>query len=234
VTRLDRALRWPLWCWRNLVVTLVVLLLLLSAAGRVSASLTPAKGADGGPARPAAVRDVPARTAPAAGGVPTTPARPAPVRRSSPGPTPPGPRAPRAEVPGPTAPAGPGQSVTRVAEAFARAWSRSSLPLSPWLSGVRPWVTPTLAKGLSETDPGRIPATRVIGEAQLVRASRDSAAVLVPTDGGPITTTLRRVRSRWLVAGVAPAGQPPAAPTPSLAPPVKPTPPARRPLPAGR
>jgi len=98
---------------------------------------------------------------------------------------------------------------------------------------VRPWVTPTLARGLSETDPGRIPATRVIGEAQLVRASRDTAEVLVPTDGGPIATTLTRVRSRWLVAGVAPAGQPPAAPTPSLAPPVRPSPAARRSPPAG-
>ena len=222
MTRLDRALRWPLWCWRNLVVTLVVLLVLLGAAGRVSASRAPsgasARGADQRPARPAAGRDVPAWTTPAPGGVPTTPARPAPIRRTSSGPTP---------------PAGPGQSVTRVAEAFAQAWSRSSLPPSAWLRGVRPWVTPTLARGLSETDPSRIPATRVIGEAQLVRASRDTAAVLVPTDGGPITTMLTRVRSRWLVAGVAPAGQPPAAPTPSLAPPVHASPAARRSPPAG-
>ena len=158
MTRLDRALRWPLWCWRNLVVTLVVLLVLLGVAGRVSASLAPAGGADGGPARPAAVRDVPARTAPAAGGVPTTAVRP-----PSSGPRSPGPRSPGPEAPGRTAPAGPGQSVTRVAEAFARAWSRSSLRPSPWLSGVRPWVTPALASGLAETDPSRIPATRVIG-----------------------------------------------------------------------
>ena len=222
MTRLDRALRWPLWCWRNLAVTLVVLLVLLGAAGRVSASRTPAGasagGADQQPLRPAAARDVPEWTTPGTDGVPTTPLRPAPVRRTP---------------AGPTAPAGPGQSVTRVAEAFARAWSRSSLSPSPWLRGVRPWVTPTLAKGLSETDPSRIPATRVIGEAQLVRASRDTAADLVPTDGGPITTTLTRVRSRWLVARVAPAGQPPAAPTPSLAPPVQASPAARRSPPAG-
>lgn len=232
MTRLDRALRWPLWCWRNLVVTLVVLLVLLGAAGRVSASRAPSGASGGGPgpqlARPAAAGDVPARTAPAAVGVPTTPVRPAPVRGTSSGPRSPGPTSP-----GPTAPAGPGQSVTRVAEAFAQAWSRSSLRPSPWLRGVRPWVTPTLARGLSETDPSRIPATRVIGEAQLVTASRDTAEVVVPTDGGPITTTLTRVRSRWLVARVAPAGQPPAAPTPSLAPPVKPSPPARRSPPAG-
>ena len=83
----------------------------------------------------------------------------------------------------------------------------------------QPYVTPALAAGLAQTDPVRVPATKVTGEAVLLTASATSAQVKVPTDGGSIVVTLSRASSGpWLVSEVAPAGQPPGALTPDLRP----------------
>ena len=109
--------------------------------------------------------------------------------------------------------------MTRVATAFALAWSSSSRSQLEWTRGIQPFVTPALAAGLAQTDPARVPATKVTGEAMLLTASATFAQVRVPTDGGSIVVTLNRVASGpWRVSDVAPAGQPPGAPTPDLHP----------------
>ena len=111
------------------------------------------------------------------------------------------------------------ESVTRAATAFAKAWSSSGRSQQEWTRGIQPFVTPALAAGLAQTDPARVPATRVTGEAVLLTASATSAQVRVPTDGGSIVVTLSRALSGlWQVSDVAPAGQPPGAPTPDLRP----------------
>jgi hypothetical protein len=107
--------------------------------------------------------------------------------------------------------------VTRLATVFAQAWSSSGRSPQEWTRGIQPLVTPALATGLAQTDPARVPATKVTGEASLLTASATRAAVKVPTDGGGIVVTLRRTPAGpWRVSDVGPAGQPPGAPTPDL------------------
>ena len=201
-------LRWPLWSWRNLSVTLAAVLRVLYGMGRV---IEPAK------ITLAAVH-VPLATATAVP-VPTLSASPAapsaPDPATVPGTTPP--------TSAPSWPRG-SESVTRLASAFARAWSSSGRSQQEWTAGIQPFVTPALAAGLAQTDPARVPATKVTGEAVLLMASASSAEVRVPTDGGSIVVRLISASSGpWQVSDVAPAGQPPAAPTPDLHRPSSPT-----------
>jgi hypothetical protein len=200
----SNVLRWPLWSWRNLSVTVAAVLLVLFGVGRIiepskvtlstphvsriSATPTPSPSLASGPsaaASPQVPAPVPSTTAAtsAASGVPAN------------------------------------QSVTRVATAFAQAWSSSGRSQQEWTRGIQPFVTPALAVGLAQTDPARVPATKVTGEAVLLAASATSAQVKVPTDGGSIVVTLSRASSGpWRVSDVAPAGQPPGAPMPDLHP----------------
>jgi hypothetical protein len=195
-------LRWPLWSWRNLAVTAAALLLLLYGIGRV---IEPAKIT-------LSATHLPGVTA---GPTISTPAPTAALAGSSPTP---------ATVPGTSSTstglsATGGESVTRVTTAFAQAWSSSGRSQQEWTRGIQPFVTPALAAGLAQTDPARVPATKVTGEAALVTASATNASVRVPTDGGSIVVTLTRAASGgWQVSDVAPAGQPPGAPTPDLHP----------------
>jgi hypothetical protein len=199
--------RWPLYSWRNLSVTVVAVLFVLYGMGHVI-----------GPAKITLPRvHVPLVTATQESSASSlsTPALAAP----SPGPAAaPSTAQPTSAVSG--APAG--ESVTRLATAFAQAWTSSSRSQQQWTHGIQPFVTPVLAAGLAQTDPARVPATKVTGEAVLLTALATSAQVRVPTDGGSIVVTLEQVSGSWLVSDVAPAGQPPAAPTPDLRPPTSP------------
>ena len=193
-------LQWPLWSWRNLSITAAALLLVLYGLGLV---LGPAKIT-------LTASHMPLVTAG------PTPSEPSPSVSSSSG---------AATASGTTLPtsaasgAGGSESVTRVATAFAKAWSSSGRSQQEWTRGIQPFVTPALAAGLARTDPARVPATKVTGEAVLLTASATSAQVRVPTDGGSIVVTLKRAGSGpWQVSDVAPAGQPPDAPTPHLHP----------------
>ncbi|NMM35225.1 MAG: hypothetical protein HHJ13_14765 [Phycicoccus sp.] len=197
-------LRWPLWSWRNLSITAAALLLVLYGLGRVIG---------------------PAKITLTAGHVPLvtvgpTPSEPSPSVSSS-APSSSG----AATASGTTLPtsaasgAGGSESVTRVATAFAKAWSSSGRSQQEWTRGIQPFVTPALAAGLAQTDPARVPATRVTGEAVLLTTSATFAQVRLPTDGGSIVVSLSRAGSGpWRVSDVAPAGQPPGAPTPDLHP----------------
>ena len=202
-------LRWPLWSWRNLCVTAAALLLVLYGLGLVIE---------------------PAKITLTAGHVPLVTASPTPseppmsVSSSAPSSSA-GATAPNT-TPSTSGTLSPStsESVTRVATAFAQAWSSSGRSQQEWTRGIQPFVTPALAAGLAQTDPARVPATKVTGEAVLLTASATSAQVRVPTDGGSIVVTLKRAGSGpWRVSDVAPAGQPPGAPTPDL----HPTSPAR-------
>ena len=195
-------LRWPLWSWRNLSVTLAAVLLVLYGMGRVIE---------------------PAKITLAAVHVPLATAVPAPTLSASlAAPSAPDPATVPATTPPTSAPSWPrgSESVTRLASAFAQAWSSSGRSQQEWTAGIQPFVTPALAAGLGQTDPARVPATKVTGEAVLLTASASFAQVRVPTDGGSIVVTLKQGSSgSWQVSDVAPAGQPPAAPTPDLRPP---------------
>jgi len=194
-------LRWPLWSWRNLGITVAALLLVLYGLGRV---IEPAK------------ITLPPVSAPVATGGSTLPASLPSESSTAPAPAP---ATAAGMTPTSAASASGSESVTLVATGFAQAWSSSGRSQQEWTLGIQPFVTPALAAGLAQTDPARVPATKVTGEAVLLTASATSAAVRVPTDGGSIVVTLTRAASGpWQVSDVAPAGQPPGVPTPDLQP----------------
>lgn len=194
-----RAVRWPLWSWRNLTVTAVLALVLLAALGR----LTNGVGASAAPApRPPLTASVP--TAPAATTTlsdPTAPAESAIASQSSTTPT---------EVS-----AG---SPVAVATAFVNAWSTTTQGDASWLAGMKPWGTPSLLSSLTGTDPAQVPATRVTGDAALKSIKGATATVSVPTDGGRIAVDLVNQSGTWKANTLAPDDAPPGAPTPSLSP----------------
>jgi len=240
-------LRWPLWSWRNLSITAAALLLVLFGMGRViepaKITLPPADGSGGAAstatgtasaaagygATPPALTPSESSTAAAMapGAVPGKTLDPAtepgiaPPEATSPGTAPPAATVP-ASAPTPAG-AVRSESVAVVATGFAQAWSASGRSQQEWTRGIQPFVTAALAAGLAQTDPARVPATKVTGEAVLQTASATSATVRVPTDGGGIVVTLTRGASTpWQVSDVTPAAQPPGAPTPDLQP--RPTP----------
>ena len=206
--RASKVLRWPLWSWRNLSVTTAAVLLVFYGMGRV---VEPAK------IRIPALHVSSATVSPA---VSSLSASKSSTVASSPDPV----AVPSTKLPSPVLGAPGSESVTRVAAAFAEAWSSSGRSQQEWTSGIQAFVTPALAAGLAQTDPARVPATKVTGEALLLTASVTSAQVRVPTDGGSILVTLTRTASRpWQVSDVAPVGQPSGAPTPNLRPAPTPT-----------
>jgi hypothetical protein len=199
-------LRWPLWSWRNLSITVAAVLLALYGMGRI---VEPAKitlSTRHVPRVTATPTPSPSLTADLSASASSPVTVPAPATRAT---------SPTSAVP--VAPAN--ESVTRLATAFAQAWSSSGRSQQEWTRGIQPFATPALAAGLAKTDPARVPATKVTGEAVLLSASAASARVKVPTDGGSIAVTLSRASSGpWQVSDVAPAGQPPGALMPDLHP----------------
>ena len=192
---LGRALRWPLWSWRNLTITAALMLALLAVVGRAT---------DGqASTRPAA--------APAA---PPTSASTQQTMSASPSPTP---TTTTASTSAPSA-SGPvtKQSATAVASAFVRAWSSDGASRDAWHAAMEPWASPELLRALASTDPAQVPADRVTGDARLTSSAKTSATVLVPTDGGDVLVTLTASGGGWKARDIAPADAPPAAETPSL------------------
>lgn len=192
---LGRALRWPLWSWRNLSITAVLMLALLAVVGRAT---------DGqASSRPAA--------APAA---PSTSASTQQTTSASPSP---GPTSTTASTSAPST-FGPvtKQSATAAAFAFVRAWSSDGASRDAWYAAMERWASPELLRSLASTDPAQVPADRVTGGARLVSSARTSATVVVPTDGGDVLVTLSASGGGWKARDIAPADAPPAAETPSL------------------
>lgn len=194
--RMVQLLRWPLWSWRNLIVTVVAAMLLFAVVGRLTS--TTASAASGA-----------ASAGPAAAATPSAPpTTPYEVPTTSMASTP----APVVTVP-PTA--GGGSAAAGVAVRFVTAWARPTVPAAAWAASLAPFCTPQLAASLRTVDPGRVPASRVVGSARAAVSSH-GAVVSVPTDGGSVELNLVAVEGGWKVSAIAPADAPPGAPTPLL------------------
>ena len=190
-----RVVRWPLWSWRNLVITAVAVLALLALMGRVTDRPSAAAASD--------------TSAPPVASAPGAPPTTSTTRSvAGPGSSP----APAADA---SAPANPGSPV-EVATAFVGAWAHPNLGGAEWLAGMKPWATTTLLSSMTGTDPTQVPATKITGDAALRASKGVTATVSVPTDGGRIVVELVRAGGRWRVDTLSPDDAPPGAPTPSL------------------
>ena len=195
---LGRALRWPLWSWRNLTITAVLTLALLAVVGRAT---------DGQASpRPAAAPATTSTSASTQGTIPASSSPPTPRPTTT---------AASTSAP-PTSGAVTKQSATAVAGAFVRAWSSDGASRDAWHAAMEPWASPELLRALASTDPAQVPADRVTGDARLTSSAKTSATVLVPTDGGDVLVTLTASGGGWKARDIAPADAPPAAETPSL------------------
>ncbi len=205
IARLEQWIRWPLWSWRNLAVTVVAVLVVFTAVGRLTNGQASASGRSRSGAEPV---------------VPT-------VQATAP--------TPSAAVPSPATthvqtterPTGTGTSTgkppaistpTQVAVEFTRAWTRTTLDPATWRAGLKPLVTTEYLLALSTVDPARVPASRVVDAGRELSTSGQQALVQIGTDGGAMTVTLILRDQIWLVSDIEPTNQPPGAPTPTLAP----------------
>lgn len=197
---LSRAVRWPLWSWRNLTLTAVAALFLLALAGRLTSGVG-ASAATPAPAPTTGVATVPSATSmsPPPASPTGTPTRLVGAARQAP---------PSAD---------PGSPV-QVAAAFVTAWATTTGGPGRWLSGMKPWATASLVSSLIGTNPAQVPATRLTGDPALKSTQGMTAAVSVPTDGGRVLVQLVDQGGGWKAAALAPDDAPPGAPTPSLGP----------------
>lgn len=192
-----RALRWPLWSWRNLTITAVAVLVVMAALGRITAAPQTSVAATVPLATPGV----------SSPSTPTVPATDPPTTSALP-----------STSPSDSTPSVDAHSPVASAAAFAAAWVHTTLGQATWLAGMRPWSTASLLASLKGTDPRQVPASRVTGDAALLRTSGTSAVVSVPTDGGRIAVSMIRTAGVWKANGLAPDDAPPGATTPSLGP----------------
>ena len=132
--RLHRLLRWPLWSWRNLTVTVVVFLASLGLIGRASSALQV---------------DPPPETQVASGVSATSSLPSATPRMLSPSGLP--------TTPSVHPEAAPSGTCELTAEAFVQAWVRTSLSADDWLAGMQPYAAEALLAQLALSDPSRVP-----------------------------------------------------------------------------
>lgn len=196
----NRAVRWPLWSWRNLTLTAAAALVLLALAGRLTSGVDASAAA---PAPPPSMSMATGPTVPSTSPPPGTPTG-APTTLPS-----------AARQAPPSADAG---SPVQVAAAFVTAWATTTHGSGPWLAGMKPWATTSLVSSLTGTDPAQVPATHLTGDPALRSTHGTTAAVSVPTDGGRVLVQLVDQAGRWKAAALSPDDAPPGAPTPSLGP----------------
>ncbi len=205
IARVEQWIRWPLWSWRNLAVTVVAVLVVFTAVGRLTNGQASASGRPSSGAEP--VVPTGQVTAP-------TPSVAVPSPAMAPVPTTERPTGTGTSTGRPVATSTPSQ----VAVEFTRAWTRTTLDQATWLAGLKPFVTTEYLSSLSTVDPARVPASRVVDAGRELSTSGQQALVQVGTDGGAMTVTLVLRDGSWLVSDIEPTNQPPGAPTPSLAP----------------
>ena len=186
-----RLVEWPLWSWRNLAISVTCLLLVVAVIGRVSSALGQSPTPTG--ASPATVLPSPsAASSSMTEGPSATPSVPV-------------------EDPGSPGVVG---SCVDMATRFVTAWTRTDQPATTWLEGLRPWAAPAFLAQLERSDPGRVPATRIVGQPSVVRTSETGDVVRVVTDGGRIDVVTQA--GTCLVSDLQPAEGVPGAPTPVL------------------
>jgi hypothetical protein len=193
---LSRALRWPLWSWRNLAVTAATALLLLAGLGRLTNNHQ-VTAPTSGPVAAAPTTSSAAPTVP----LPATTTPPAPSTTSTTGAT--------------ITNADAASSPVRAATGFVTAWVHTTGGEAAWLAGMRPWATASLLASLTGTDPAQVPASAVVGDAALRATTGTTATVSVPTDGGRVAVAMVAAAGAWKANGIAPDDAPPAAPTPT-------------------
>lgn len=198
-TTLSRAARWPLWSWRNLVITAIATLALLAGVGRLTDALSADSSTASRAVGPSSSPTVPVAsfpsTAPPSGRVTTAP--------------------PSTTAPS-TATAASKGSPVEVATALVTAWAKPGQGESQWLAGMKPWATADLVSSMTGTDPTQVPATKVTGDAALRAIKTSTATVSVPTDGGRVAVELVQQSGAWKANSLAPDDAPPGAPTPAL------------------
>lgn len=218
IERVEQWLRWPLWSWRNLIITTLAALVLFTAVGRLTTTTAAAESAVSRPVEtvPVPVPNRSSATAPPAttAPVPTSSARPSPTTTSV-----------GSAGTGPSAPSGPSAAAgdpTAVAVAFVTEWTRAAPDQGTWLAALKPLTTAEYQSSLATVDPARVPARRVLDKGKLLSTSGQRSQVQVATDGGTMTVILALRDGSWLVSDIEPANQPPGAPTPALT--ARPTP----------
>jgi hypothetical protein len=102
---------------------------------------------------------------------------------------------------GPTRTSGPADALA-VADGFAHAWVRGNLPAPRWWAGVAPFCDPHLAGQLRTTDPGRVPASRVIDPPFARTVTPGSAVYDFSTDNGVLVVTVTLLAVGWRVTNV--------------------------------
>lgn len=202
-TSLGRAARWPLWSWRNLVITAIATLALLAGVGRLTDTLSAdfssspsAVGPSSAPTVPVPAASLPATSPPSGPATTAAPTTSAPL----------------------TATAASKRSPVDVATALVTAWAKPGEGESQWLAGMKPWATADLVSSMTGTDPTQVPATKVTGDAALRVIKAKTATVSVPTDGGRVAVVLVQQSGAWKADSLAPDDAPPGAPTPALGP----------------
>lgn len=196
---LSRAARWPLWSWRNLVITTIATLALLAGVGRLTDTLSADSSSSSSAVGPSSAPTVPAASLPAT----SPPSGPATTA------------APTTSAPLAATPASKGSPVD-VATALVTAWAKPGEGESQWLAGMKPWATADLVSSMAGTDPTQVPATKVTGDAALRAIKARTATVSVPTDGGRVAVELVQQSGAWKADSLAPDDAPPGAPTPAL------------------
>jgi hypothetical protein len=101
------------------------------------------------------------------------------------------------------------RAVTTAAEAFVDAWTssaRQAMTRRTWRHAIKPLTTPTLYRGLSVTDPSRLPQARV----RRVRADAVGAFAadftVTLTNGLRLEVRMVCDRGRWVAADIRPVG----------------------------
>ncbi len=205
IARLERWIRWPLWSWRNLLVSTAALLVVFTAVGRLTTSSD--AGSAQQPQNAAAI--IPTPTSTSSTFVPTTsPTQPATIPRTS--------ASGKATIS--AAPPVGSRTPVQVAASFVNSWARPAAVQASWLADLKPLVTPEYLATLGTVDPSRVPATTVLDAGTVVSATSERANVRVATDAGGMSVTLAVQSGQWLVTDIEPADQAPGAPTPALTP----------------
>jgi hypothetical protein len=93
-------------------------------------------------------------------------------------------------------------AVRATAKSFATAWLRRDLTPAAWHEGIAKLTTSSLSQSLDGVDPRGVPATRLVGDPNVVFRTDLYAQVSIPVDTGTLTLNLLKQHDRWLVDAV--------------------------------
>ncbi|UJW33164.1 hypothetical protein L3Q67_05055 [Saccharothrix sp. AJ9571] len=184
---------WPLRSTTHLTISLVVLAVLMIAAGVLIPKVIGDNNPRTGRAGQISVNPDDGKAA-APGGSSRTTSGPLPTRLSEPRESP------------TTAP--PNGDAMRVAEQFAAAWVNhpQGITNEQWLAGLKPFSTDEFLPTMSTVDPANIPATRITGQPVPLTSLTSSLEAEVPTDGPKLSITVVSTNVGWRVSALDQAG----------------------------